>query len=225
MYSEPHSPKSDQHGEEQQRWQDRLLCTWSGEPGSVLEESCDRIVIKLLEGQTVCFIGLYDLCVQRGAVEVCRATLYEGAKPQTIYAPSTHALPIIRCISSAVISLVSVPSAAKRMGLLQQFSPLFRRIWNDWPDQHAYPDDELKRRTFSWVCLLPLRILYSSTWTLNRYRSLTLLMILCKGLYVRWRSRLNSTFTWRTNAMRPISGTLLQWLGRDRLESPPSARR
>ncbi|KAF2096339.1 hypothetical protein NA57DRAFT_42664, partial [Rhizodiscina lignyota] len=139
------------------------LCTWIRSSDNIVKDSPDCLTVRLQEGQTICCLGLYRLVVRRGAVEVCKATLHEGSEPQTIYAPTTHALPLIKCLSprSAEVSFLSIPKAVNRLTLLNRFSPSFRRIWNESLDQDT-ESVSFARRSFNTV-------LHSSEDALQRY--------------------------------------------------------
>jgi len=89
----------------------------------------DSIHVELLPDETMAFIGSYDIVVNFGAITVHGATLKVNTKPYRVYAPASHALPIIRCspVGKANIEILVVNNDLKSMIRL---SPLFRRLWN-----------------------------------------------------------------------------------------------
>lgn len=76
-------------------------------------------------------LGHYDLWVKRGVVSVMGAKLHPSPRLYRVYAPSTHSLPVIKCVSgvdgAAEIEVKSCHSGIYR---LRDLSPLYRRIWN-----------------------------------------------------------------------------------------------
>jgi len=81
--------------------------------------------------QTLVLIGIYDIWVKRGVVSIMGAKLQPSPQVYRVYAPSTHSLPVIKCVSSmdgyAEIELQSCPNNLDR---LKDVSPLYNRIWN-----------------------------------------------------------------------------------------------
>ena len=103
------------------------LSTWKPNPQNVsLEAQVTRI--KLNATDEVTFIGQYDLEVKEGVVIVCGATLRANGSSFRIFAPSTHALPCIRCMSKQAI--VEIRPSDNSILPLSKISPLLRRIWN-----------------------------------------------------------------------------------------------
>lgn len=76
-------------------------------------------------------LGQYDLWVKRGIVSLMGAKLHPSSQVYRVYAPSTHSLPVIKCIAGvggeAEVELKSCHSGLSR---LQDVSPLYQRIWN-----------------------------------------------------------------------------------------------
>lgn len=135
---------------------DQRLCEWKPDPDSVLHSSKGCMTIHLTRSQTICCVGSYDFTVHRGAAEIYGASLFEGDPSMRIYAPSTHALPIIRCLSpdGVDMELSSTGLDASSPLNLESLSPLFRRIW----DANDYNNDDLWPRppkTFSIVRQVP----------------------------------------------------------------------
>lgn len=77
-------------------------------------------------------LGEYEVSVQKGKVAILHMTLPVSDKRYRIFAPSSHSLPVIRCMatdaSDAEISLHQCDSGLKALELL---SPLYARMWNN----------------------------------------------------------------------------------------------
>jgi polynucleotide 5'-hydroxyl-kinase GRC3/NOL9 len=80
--------------------------------------------------QTLALLGHYDLWVKRGVVSLMGAKLHPSSKLHRVYAPSTHSLPVIKCVSGidgeAEVEITSCNSGIAR---LRELSPLYQRIW------------------------------------------------------------------------------------------------
>ena len=80
-------------------------------------------------------IGQYELWVRKGAVTISGTLLHASAKLYRVYAPSTHALPVIRYLRSpfgpayqpAEITLYSLSTNIRLLG---RVSLKLMRIWN-----------------------------------------------------------------------------------------------
>lgn len=104
-------------------------------------------------------IGHYDLWVKRGVVSLMGAKLHPSPRVYRVYAPSTHSLPVIKCVTgvdgAAEVEFKSCHSGLTR---LRDMSPLYQRVWNSGNS----PADKLSlktvrqdvRRTFSVVSML-----------------------------------------------------------------------
>lgn len=82
------------------------------------------------------------------------AKLHPSPNLYRVYAPSTHSLPVIKCVTGiegyAEVEISSCHSGMYRLGDL---SPLYQRIWNSKntaADKATLNGDS--RRTFSVVC-------------------------------------------------------------------------
>lgn len=113
-----------------------------------------------LTPQNLAIIGQYDLWVKRGVVSLMGAKLHPSTRLYRVDAPSTHSLPVIKCVSGvdgeAEVELKSCDSGICR---LKDLSPLYQRIWNG----ENTPADEMtlkgvseESRTFSVVCTSPV---------------------------------------------------------------------
>lgn len=87
------------------------------------------------------------------------AKLHPSPRVYRVYAPSTHSLPVIKCVAGvdgeAEIEVKSCQSGLSRLG---DVSPLYQRIWNGGntaADKLTLKKSVAKnhRRTFSVVCI------------------------------------------------------------------------
>lgn len=112
--------------------------------------------------QNLALVGHYDLWVKRGVVSLMGAKIHPSPRLYRVYAPSTHSLPVIKCVSGvdgeAEIEIRSCRSGIHR---LRDLSPLYQRIWkgeNSYPDRFSLRGvSGDSRRTFSVVCRRPIR--------------------------------------------------------------------
>ncbi|PYI19887.1 hypothetical protein BO99DRAFT_359282, partial [Aspergillus violaceofuscus CBS 115571] len=90
-----------------------------------------RLCVRIKEKMSLVFIGHYDLWVKRGVVSLMGAKLHPSSRVYRVYAPSTHSLPVIKCVSgvdgAAEIEVMSCHSGIYR---LRHLSPLYERVWN-----------------------------------------------------------------------------------------------
>jgi polynucleotide 5'-hydroxyl-kinase GRC3/NOL9 len=81
--------------------------------------------------QSIVLIGHYDLWVKRGVVSLMGAKLHPSSRVYRVYAPSTHSLPVIKCVTgvdgAAEVEFKSCHSGISR---LRDLSPLYQRVWN-----------------------------------------------------------------------------------------------
>lgn len=107
------------------------LSTWRPSHDSQSRVSCtdSSIHVELLPGETIALIGSYDILVSLGAVILYGATLMASTKLHRVYAPASHALPVIEAspAGKAKIEILVVKNDLKGMARL---SPLFKRLWN-----------------------------------------------------------------------------------------------
>lgn len=83
------------------------------------------------ERKNVGLIGQYDLWVKRGVVSIMGAKLPPSPHLYRIYAPSTHSLPVIKCVSGIEgYAEVEIRSCNNGLSRLRNLSNLYHRIWN-----------------------------------------------------------------------------------------------
>ncbi|KAL4763871.1 putative RNA processing protein Grc3 [Aspergillus foveolatus] len=114
----------------------------------------DTLCVRIQEKLSIVLIGQYDLWVKRGVVSLMGAKLHPSPRVYRVYAPSTHSLPVIKCVTgvngAAEVEFKSCHSGITR---LRDLSPLYQRLWNSGNT----PADKLSlkavgqdaRRTFS----------------------------------------------------------------------------
>ncbi|KAL4785933.1 hypothetical protein BJX76DRAFT_366551 [Aspergillus varians] len=112
------------------------------------------LCVRIPEKMSIVLIGNYDLWVKRGVVSLMGAKLHPSPRLYRVYAPSTHSLPVIKCVTgvegAAEVEFTSCHSGVSR---LRDLSPLYQRVWNSG----STPADRLSlkavghntRRTFS----------------------------------------------------------------------------
>lgn len=112
----------------------------------VISDTPEMLSLKLEAGETATFIGEYDLRVNSGYVMVYGAVLRSGPKKNRVYAPTTHALPVVTARGGpAEIDIISTP---RSLGILSRVSPLWTKLWyaqNPKDTQHT----EFESRSFA----------------------------------------------------------------------------
>ncbi|KAJ5661306.1 uncharacterized protein N7484_000678 [Penicillium longicatenatum] len=89
------------------------------------------LCIRIKEKTNLALIGQYDLWVKRGVVSLMGAKLHPSPRVYRVYAPSTHSLPIIKCVSGVDGEAeVQIKSCNSGLSRLRDVSPLYQKIWN-----------------------------------------------------------------------------------------------
>ncbi|OJD24482.1 hypothetical protein ACJ73_04158 [Blastomyces percursus] len=104
---------------------------------------CIRLKLKMVRHYALCLvafanvrknvalIGQYDIWVKRGVVSVMGAKLQPSPRLYRVYAPSTHSLPVIKCVSGVEdFAEVEIRSCNNGLCRLRNLSNLYHRIWN-----------------------------------------------------------------------------------------------
>ncbi|CAG8377958.1 unnamed protein product [Penicillium salamii] len=125
------------------------------------------LCIRIKERTNLALLGQYDLWVKRGVVSLMGAKLHASSQLHRVYAPSTHSLPVIKCVSGIDGEAeVEIKSCNDGIAHLQDLSPQYQKIWTgentaaDKATLKGAPKDS--RRSFS--------VLYtSSDDSLNRH--------------------------------------------------------
>lgn len=97
-------------------------------------------MLKLKADETATFVGEYDLEVISGIVVVYGAAIRAGDKPHRIFAPSTHALPVLTAKGGA--AEIAIISTGLSMVGMNRLSPLWGRIWNARDTREGDADGE-----------------------------------------------------------------------------------
>ncbi|KAL4926842.1 putative RNA processing protein Grc3 [Aspergillus undulatus] len=102
------------------------------------------LCVHIREKLSIVLIGHYDLWVKRGVVSLMGAKLHPSPRVYRVYAPSTHSLPVIKCVTgvggAAEVEFKSCHSGISR---LRDLSPLYQRVWNSG----TTPADRLSLKT------------------------------------------------------------------------------
>ncbi|OAX79323.1 hypothetical protein ACJ72_06358 [Emergomyces africanus] len=143
---------------------------------NVVYRTDNAICIRLKLKMHLALIGQYDLWVKRGVVSVMGAKLQPSPHLYRVYAPSTHSLPVIKCVSGVDdYAEVEIRSCNNGLYRLKNVSNLYHRIWNSkepvpgsvlqagrplsYSILHSSSDDPLKRH------LRPLHL--DKKWSLS----------------------------------------------------------
>ncbi|KZZ92666.1 hypothetical protein AAP_02747 [Ascosphaera apis ARSEF 7405] len=97
----------------------------------IVYTTATSVCIRLKLKSTLAVIGQYDLWVKRGVVSVSGAKLHPSPRLHRVYSPSTHSLPIVKCVTtSGEYAEVELRNVAGGPHELERLSPLFDRIKN-----------------------------------------------------------------------------------------------
>ncbi|KAL9580952.1 MAG: hypothetical protein Q9212_004184 [Teloschistes hypoglaucus] len=112
---------------------DRQLSTFSPTKDNISQTDTECTID--LQGKSLTLVGHYDIWVRKGAVGILGAVLYPSSLVYRVYAPSSHALPIIRPIldpfgPSDQRVEVTISNVSSGIRLLKEVSPRFARLWN-----------------------------------------------------------------------------------------------
>ncbi|KAH1582177.1 Polynucleotide 5'-hydroxyl-kinase grc3 [Aspergillus fumigatus] len=89
------------------------------------------LCVRIKEKMTLVLLGHYDLWVKRGVISLMGAKLHPSPRLYRVYAPSTHSLPVIKCVAGVDgESEIEVKSCNSGIYRLRHLSPLYQRIWN-----------------------------------------------------------------------------------------------
>ncbi|KAJ5499660.1 Pre-mRNA cleavage complex II Clp1 [Penicillium expansum] len=88
------------------------------------------LCIRIKERTNLALLGHYDLWVKRGVVSLMGAKLHPSSQLHRVYAPSTHSLPVIKCVAGVDGDAeVEIKSCTSGISRLRDLSPLYQRIW------------------------------------------------------------------------------------------------
>ncbi|TVY55558.1 Polynucleotide 5'-hydroxyl-kinase GRC3 [Lachnellula cervina] len=99
-----------------------LLSLAPGEFCLIFTDMAERLVL----------VGQCAITVKRGQITLLGATLQASKTLHKVYAPSSHALPVIRCMATEIDAAeVCLHQYESGLGNLKSLSPLFGKLWND----------------------------------------------------------------------------------------------
>ncbi|KAL4872366.1 hypothetical protein BDV12DRAFT_162080 [Aspergillus spectabilis] len=117
------------------------------------------LCVRIQEKLSIVLIGHYDLWVKRGVVSLMGAKLHPSPRVYRVYAPSTHSLPVIKCVTgvdgAAEVEFKSCHSGISR---LRDLSPLSQRVWNSGNT----PADRLSLKTVGQDTRRSFSVLHTS---------------------------------------------------------------
>ncbi|KAF2459274.1 hypothetical protein BDY21DRAFT_419871 [Lineolata rhizophorae] len=118
-----------------------IISNWRPSETNCREEDC-MVYISLEHEETFSAIGQYDLVVKEGIISIYGATLQADGFRYRIFAPATHALPIIRAELDR--AEIEVRHCKHTMRGLKHLAPsLWKRVWN-----HSLHN---RRWSFGWI--------------------------------------------------------------------------
>ncbi|KAJ5130590.1 uncharacterized protein N7515_006629 [Penicillium bovifimosum] len=90
----------------------------------------NTLCIRIKERTNLALLGHYDLWVKRGVVSLMGAKLHPSSQLHRVYAPSTHSLPVIKCVAGVDGDAeVEIKSCNSGIARLRDLSPLYQKIW------------------------------------------------------------------------------------------------
>ncbi|KAF2084548.1 hypothetical protein K490DRAFT_48857, partial [Saccharata proteae CBS 121410] len=105
------------------------LSTWTPTKKNVISETSHGWLVRLKYKQTIVNLGKYEVRVLEGVIILYGAILRPLHGFQRVFAPSTHALPVIQCVSPYGAEL-EIKSCEDTISRLERLSPLYGRLWN-----------------------------------------------------------------------------------------------
>lgn len=136
--------------------------------GNIVYSDDSTLCVRIKEKMNLALLGQYDLWVKRGVISLMGAKLHPSSRLHRVYAPSTHSLPVIKCVSGIDGEAeVEIKSSHSGIARLRDLSPLYQKIWNG--NNTAADTLSLKdavkdsRRTFSVVCAFVIIALDAET--------------------------------------------------------------
>ncbi|RDL32553.1 uncharacterized protein BP5553_09009 [Venustampulla echinocandica] len=96
------------------------------------ESKNGTLSLLLVPGERLVILGQYELSVRKGQITLLGTTLQASEKMYRVFAPSSHALPVIRCLATdANEAEIHLNQCESGLGSMKSLSPLFGRLWND----------------------------------------------------------------------------------------------
>ena len=106
--------------------------------------------------QRLILLGECEISVQKGQITIMGSALRPSKAKYRFYAPSSHSLPVIRCLGTEINHAhIQLHQCESGLGHLSSLSPLFGKMWNDSSGPLGIEYDSLirkkKRSTFQIV--------------------------------------------------------------------------
>ncbi|KAJ5601766.1 Pre-mRNA cleavage complex II Clp1 [Penicillium lagena] len=99
--------------------------------GNIVYSDDHTLCVRIKEKMNLALLGQYDLWVKRGVVSLMGAKLHPSSRLHRVYAPSTHSLPVIKCVSGVDGEAeVEIKSCHSGIARLRDLSPLYQKVWN-----------------------------------------------------------------------------------------------
>ncbi|KAI9707278.1 MAG: Polynucleotide 5'-hydroxyl-kinase grc3 [Candelina mexicana] len=134
------------------------LSTFTPSAKNVLRNVKSGVVVKLKPGETLASLGQYDFRVRKGVVTLMGATLRKSPTLYRVYAPSTHSIPVVRCVGTSQIvsheAEIEFGHCDTGLHSLGKLSPLFGRIWSEgyWEPHRVSLLTGVEKRSFMLMC-------------------------------------------------------------------------
>lgn len=143
--------------------QKRVLNSENSSWRGLIPISHTRIFINNIKRLVI--LGEYEITVRKGQVTLLGATLGPSESSYRVFAPSTHSLPVLRCLATDINDAeIELRQCDSGINLLKSLSSLFGKLWND--DTGALGHDfapllkRKKRSTFQIVLSHPYYIYF-----------------------------------------------------------------
>ncbi|KAK8254603.1 hypothetical protein HDK77DRAFT_488236 [Phyllosticta capitalensis] len=132
------------------------VSSWTPTAKNVPKQNSNGMTARLAPNETLAIVGIYDILIKRGVVTLYGAILRAGpqAASYRVFAPATHALPVIECLSpdGAEVELKSVNS---QLPSLEKLSPLHGRLWKaEQSADQSFLQNHKKRWSFENIHVL-----------------------------------------------------------------------
>ena len=100
----------------------------------IWSESYQDAEIRLPAGRSLAIVGEYDLWLRKGSISVLGTTIHSSSKLYRVYAPQTHAIPLIKALTNPFGPLLQIAefrlcSASSGIRQLRKCNSKLSRIW------------------------------------------------------------------------------------------------
>ncbi|TAQ89875.1 hypothetical protein B7494_g1810 [Chlorociboria aeruginascens] len=105
--------------------------TFKPSKDNVRELENGTLSLKIAPGERLIILGQYEISLQKGQVTLLGSTLKASKITYPVYAPSSHSLPVIRCLETDVDgAVIRIHQSRRGLSELESLSPLFGMLWN-----------------------------------------------------------------------------------------------